>query len=126
MNAFSYTRAREASDTVGLGSSIEAKYLGGGTNLVDLMREAIECPSSLVDITALSTAIDETEETEWDERNGRMMNPSLAEYHVPVHMDVPAIDVIWTDIPDPHAPMGADGIGEIGIRYRRCHCKRNT
>ncbi len=55
------------------------------------------------------------EETQFDERNGRIMNPSLAEYHVPVHMDVPAIDVIWTDIPDPHAPMGAHGIGEIGI-----------
>jgi xanthine dehydrogenase YagR molybdenum-binding subunit len=55
------------------------------------------------------------EETELDERNGRIMNPSLAEYHVPVHMDVPEIDVIWTDIPDPHTPMGARGIGEIGI-----------
>lgn len=50
-----------------------------------------------------------------DRRNGRIMNPSLAEYHVPAHMDVPAIDVIWTDIPDPHTPMGAHGIGEIGI-----------
>jgi hypothetical protein len=55
------------------------------------------------------------EETQFDERNGRIMNPSLAEYHVPVHMDVPEIDVMWTDIPDPHAPMGARGIGEIGI-----------
>ena len=55
------------------------------------------------------------EETQFDERNGRIMNPSLAEYHVPVHLDVPEIDVIWTDIPDPHAPMGAHGIGEIGI-----------
>ena len=55
------------------------------------------------------------EETQFDERNGRIMNPSLAEYHVPVHMDVPEIDVIWTDIPDPHAPMGAHGVGEIGI-----------
>ena len=55
------------------------------------------------------------EETQFDERNGRIMNPSLAEYHVPVHMDVPEIDVIWTDIPDPHTPMGAHGIGEIGI-----------
>jgi xanthine dehydrogenase YagR molybdenum-binding subunit len=55
------------------------------------------------------------EETLVDERNGRIMNPSLSEYHVPVHMDVPEIDVIWTDIPDPHAPMGARGIGEIGI-----------
>jgi xanthine dehydrogenase YagR molybdenum-binding subunit len=55
------------------------------------------------------------EETQFDERNGRIMNPSLADYHVPVHLDVPEIDAIWTDIPDPHAPMGARGIGEIGI-----------
>ena len=55
------------------------------------------------------------EETQWDERKGRIMNPSLAEYHVPVHMDVPEIEVLWTDIPDPHTPMGARGIGEIGI-----------
>jgi xanthine dehydrogenase YagR molybdenum-binding subunit len=55
------------------------------------------------------------EETQFDERNGRIMNPSLADYHVPVHMDVPEIDVIWTDIPDPHTPMGAHGVGEIGV-----------
>lgn len=55
------------------------------------------------------------EEAQLDERKGRVMNASLAEYHVPVHMDVPPIEVIWTDIPDPHTPMGARGIGEIGI-----------
>jgi xanthine dehydrogenase YagR molybdenum-binding subunit len=55
------------------------------------------------------------EDTEFDERTGRIMNPSLAEYHVPVHMDVPRIELMWTDIPDPHAPAGARGIGEIGI-----------
>jgi xanthine dehydrogenase YagR molybdenum-binding subunit len=55
------------------------------------------------------------EETQFDERRGRIANPSLAEYHMPVHMDVPKIDIIWTDIPDPHTPMGAHGIGEIGI-----------
>ena len=56
-----------------------------------------------------------SEETLFDERNGRIMNPSLAEYHVPVHLDVPRIDVIWNDISDSHAPMGVRGIGEIGI-----------
>jgi xanthine dehydrogenase YagR molybdenum-binding subunit len=30
-------------------------------------------------------------------------------------MDVPEIDIIWTGIPDPHTPMAARGIGEIGI-----------
>jgi xanthine dehydrogenase YagR molybdenum-binding subunit len=43
------------------------------------------------------------------------MNASLSDYHVPVHLDVPPIEIIWTDIPDPHTPMGAHGIGEIGI-----------
>jgi xanthine dehydrogenase YagR molybdenum-binding subunit len=56
-----------------------------------------------------------TEETMFDDRTGRIMNPSLAEYHVPVQADVPNIDVVYTDIPDPHTPMGAHGIGEIGI-----------
>jgi xanthine dehydrogenase YagR molybdenum-binding subunit len=55
------------------------------------------------------------EDTEFDERTARIMNPSLAEYHVPVHMDVPRIEVMWTDVPDPYAPAGARGIGEIGI-----------
>lgn len=44
------------------------------------------------------------------------MNPSLAEYRVPVHLDVPRIEAIHTDVPDPHATGGAHGIGEIGTR----------
>ena len=56
-----------------------------------------------------------TEETLFDERSGRIMSASMADYHVPVHLDVPEIDVLWTDIPDPRSPMGARGIGEIGI-----------
>ena len=55
------------------------------------------------------------EDTNFDERTARIMNPSLAEYHVPVHLDVPAIELMWTDVPDPYAPAGARGIGEIGI-----------
>ncbi|WP_144113539.1 xanthine dehydrogenase family protein molybdopterin-binding subunit [Paraburkholderia sp. BCC1886] len=55
------------------------------------------------------------EETQFDERTGRIMNPSLADYHVPVHLDVPEIDIIWNDEADPHTPMGARGVGEIGI-----------
>ncbi|TIV51096.1 MAG: xanthine dehydrogenase family protein molybdopterin-binding subunit, partial [Mesorhizobium sp.] len=55
-----------------------------------------------------------TEETLLDERSGRIMSTSLADYHVPVHLDVPEIDVLWTDVPDPRTPMGARGIGEIG------------
>lgn len=56
-----------------------------------------------------------TEETLFDERKGRIINASLAEYHVPVNLDVPDIDIIYTDIPDKHASSGAHGVGEIGI-----------
>ncbi|MBV8768067.1 MAG: xanthine dehydrogenase family protein subunit M, partial [Hyphomicrobiales bacterium] len=41
-----------------VGTDGGAKYLGGGTNLVDLMRERIEAPERLVDVTRLSTEIE--------------------------------------------------------------------
>lgn len=56
-----------------------------------------------------------TEETIFDDRTGRIVNATLAEYHVPVQADVPFIDIVYTDVPDPHTPLGAHGIGEIGI-----------
>lgn len=56
-----------------------------------------------------------SEELLFDERSGRIMNPSLADYHVPAHLDVPPIEVAWTGIPDPRSPLGARGIGEIAI-----------
>jgi xanthine dehydrogenase YagR molybdenum-binding subunit len=56
-----------------------------------------------------------SEETLYDERSGRIMNPSLAEYHVPVNLDVPPMEILFNDIPDPHSPLGAHGIGELGI-----------
>jgi xanthine dehydrogenase YagS FAD-binding subunit len=62
MNLFTYARANDVTDAVRLGSADGARYLGGGTNLVDLLRETIERPNSLVDVTGLSTAIDERED----------------------------------------------------------------
>jgi xanthine dehydrogenase YagR molybdenum-binding subunit len=56
-----------------------------------------------------------SEETLFDERTGRIMNPSLAEYHVPVNLDIPHIEIIYNDIADEHSPLGAHGVGEIGI-----------
>lgn len=55
------------------------------------------------------------EETLLDPRDGRIMNPSLSEYHVPVHADVPPIDVHCLDDPDPTMPLGVLGAGEVGI-----------
>jgi len=62
MNSFSYARAADVADAVRQGGEDHAKYLGGGTNLVDLMRETIERPSALVDVIGLSSAISERED----------------------------------------------------------------
>ncbi len=56
------------------------------------------------------------EEAAMDHRSGRIMNPNLAEYHVPVNADVPSLDVLTVDEHDPHVNvLGIKGVGEIGI-----------
>ena len=56
------------------------------------------------------------EETLWDPRNARIVNANLADYHVPVHADVPPIDVIFVPETDEHVnPVGAKGIAELTL-----------
>jgi xanthine dehydrogenase YagR molybdenum-binding subunit len=56
------------------------------------------------------------EETLVDHNFGRIMNHSLAEYHVPVNADVHDIKVIFVDEPDDIVnPLGIKGVGEIGV-----------
>lgn len=62
MKNFTYSRAENADAAINLiGQNPHSKFLGGGTNLVDLMRENIEQPESLIDVTHLSKEISETE-----------------------------------------------------------------
>ena len=62
MTPFIYERASDQQAAVALGARAGAKYLGGGTNLVDLMRETIEHPGVLVDVAGLSCGIEDTDE----------------------------------------------------------------
>ena len=57
MTPFSYARAEDAPAAIALAATTGSKYLAGGTNLVDLMREGIEQPAALVDVTGLSRTI---------------------------------------------------------------------
>ena len=54
MTPFRYERAADAQNAVALGARAHASFLGGGTNLVDLMRETIAKPELLVDVSGLS------------------------------------------------------------------------
>jgi xanthine dehydrogenase YagR molybdenum-binding subunit len=56
------------------------------------------------------------EESVLDERFGHYANHDLAEYHIATNADVGTVDVAWIEEDDRHvSPMGAKGIGEIGI-----------
>src|SRR5579875_1709934 len=59
MIPFTFARAAGTADALHRGAADGARYLGGGTNLVDLMRETIERPVALVDVTGLPAAIRE-------------------------------------------------------------------
>lgn len=51
-----------------------------------------------------------------DHRYGRWVNNNFADYHVAVNADIPAIDVLFVDKPDPLLnPQGAKGMGEVGL-----------
>lgn len=55
MKQFNYSRATDAQTAVqAVAASRETKFLAGGTNLIDLMKEGVENPSALVDITRLN------------------------------------------------------------------------
>jgi xanthine dehydrogenase YagS FAD-binding subunit len=57
MNPFTYTRATEANAALtDVAANPQAKFLGGGTNLIDLMKMGVETPNRLVDINKLPLA----------------------------------------------------------------------
>jgi xanthine dehydrogenase YagR molybdenum-binding subunit len=56
------------------------------------------------------------EHTVRDARSGRVVTRDLADYHVPVHADVPALDALLVEEDESHvSEVGAKGVGEIGI-----------
>ncbi|GHE31918.1 FAD binding domain-containing protein [Streptomyces griseoaurantiacus] len=64
MKEFAYQRAEDVSGAVALlGADPDARFLGGGTNLVDLMKSGVERPGRLVDVRQLPLgAIESTPE----------------------------------------------------------------
>src|SRR3712207_4148678 len=57
MRPFKYTRAGDAAAAVqALAANPRAKFLAGGTNIIDLMKEDVERPNELVDLTRLGLA----------------------------------------------------------------------
>jgi CO/xanthine dehydrogenase Mo-binding subunit len=49
------------------------------------------------------------------DRAGRLDNPGFLDYRVPVTSDVPMIEAILVEVPNPAHPFGAKGVGEVNI-----------
>jgi xanthine dehydrogenase YagR molybdenum-binding subunit len=56
------------------------------------------------------------ERTALDPRDGRPVNAHMADYLLPVNLDIPTLDVAFVDEVDPHVnPLGVKGLGEISL-----------
>lgn len=135
MQAFHYKKADDIPSAVSTSSAPNAKFVAGGTTLIDLMKLNVERPTTLIDINSLAlTKIEELpaggvkigamvrnsdlahDATVYDQRTGHPVNNNYADYLVPVNTDVPNIDVIFLNYPDTILnEYGARGIGEIGL-----------
>ena len=91
MNNFGYTRASDVADAVRqLAADPAAKFIAGGTNLIDLMKENVARPSRLIDITHLP--LNKVEETkDGGLRIGALVPNSDLSYHPQIEARYPLL-----------------------------------
>src|SRR5204863_377577 len=87
MNPFTYSRVLDPDEAVtGIAAKPQGKFLGGGTNLIDLMKMGVETPDTLIDINHLPLAQIEELPGNTPERDTNLEHDELIEY-----VDLPAI-----------------------------------
>ena len=91
MNNFGYTRASDVADAVRqIAADPAAKFIAGGTNLIDLMKENVARPSRLIDITHLPlNKIEETQDGGL--RIGALVPNSDLAYHPQIEARYPLL-----------------------------------
>jgi len=89
MHPFDFTAVHETSAAVKSGSRDAAKFIAGGTNLVDLMKCDVEHPSHIVDINAIP--LKSIEHANGGLRIGALVRMSELAMHPDVIRDFPVI-----------------------------------
>jgi xanthine dehydrogenase YagS FAD-binding subunit len=90
MIGFEYARASNVADAVSqMAASPAAKFIAGGTNLVDLMKVHVERPTKLIDISKLP--LDKVEETGGGLRIGALVRNTDLAYHPLVETRYPML-----------------------------------
>lgn len=91
MNNFSYTRATEIQGAIGeISKDATAKFIAGGTNIIDLMKENVMRPSQLIDINRLSLKTIEINE-QGGLRLGALCTNAETAYHPEVEKRYPLL-----------------------------------
>ncbi|MFL6449548.1 MAG: FAD binding domain-containing protein [Bryobacteraceae bacterium] len=90
MRPFTYTRAASVDDAVkAFGTNPDTRYVGGGTNLLDLMKMGVERPAHLVDINRLP--LTEITEHEGGVRMGALARNTDAANHELIRTRYPVL-----------------------------------
>ncbi|WP_316238383.1 xanthine dehydrogenase family protein subunit M [Bradyrhizobium sp. SZCCHNR1015] len=91
MNNFDYARASDVAEAVKLKAAVpEARFIAGGTNLIDLMKYHVEQPRQLIDISRLPlTKVDET--SAGGVRIGALVPNSTLAYHPVIESRYPLL-----------------------------------
>jgi xanthine dehydrogenase YagS FAD-binding subunit len=91
MNPFTLASATSVEDAISLGNSHgRAKYIGGGTNLIDLIKEYVEKPEQLIDVTHLD--LKKVEPLQDGVRVGALVTNSTLAYHQLIERDYPLLN----------------------------------
>lgn len=125
MKSFNYSRATATDEAIALiNSSDRAKFLGGGTNLLDLMKEGVEQPNYLVDVTHLSLAEIEAL-PEGGVRIGAMARNSDTANHDLIRQNYPLLSQAFLAGASPQLRNMATVGGNL-LQRTRCYYFTNT
>ncbi|MCQ8849012.1 xanthine dehydrogenase family protein subunit M [Alteromonas stellipolaris] len=80
MNPFSVQHIKHTQDITGLSTEDGAKYIAGGTNLIDLMKLQVETPSQLINLSQWEDEQSITEESDHFRIGAMVTNTTLANY----------------------------------------------
>jgi xanthine dehydrogenase YagS FAD-binding subunit len=117
MIPFGYARAATLDEAVELGGQVGARYLAGGTNLVDLMKETVERPERVVDIGRLG--LDKIEKLpDGGLRLGALVANADSAYHASVQNDYPLLSSAILAGASPQLRNAATNGGNLNQRTR--------
>lgn len=84
----------------------------GAGRIVNPKLAASQCTGGMVGGIGMALM----ERTVLDARDGRPVNAHMADYLVPVNLDIPHVEALFVEEEDPHVnPLGVKGLGEVAL-----------